>query len=237
MKKNSFTLIELLVVIAIIAILAAMLLPALNKARNSATRTACLNNFKQVGLALHSYADDYDNWLPARFGYNSGYAVLPYYLVGRRTSPAGYLPNASSAVNNSYYSPALACPADPNIDKYIGGPDSNTWYLYACSYRYRSGQWNTANGSDATPFKLERIKGNYTRHVLMHEWNNTAPSAGVAYRKTPLPSERFYSNRIGNIENLEDFIVDNPWHADNGSNVLYFDASASWNPYGQSLGK
>jgi prepilin-type N-terminal cleavage/methylation domain-containing protein/prepilin-type processing-associated H-X9-DG protein len=64
MKKKGFTLIELLVVIAIIAILAAILLPALARARESGRRASCQSNLKQLGLALEMYSQTFDTWFP-----------------------------------------------------------------------------------------------------------------------------------------------------------------------------
>ena len=122
-RKRSFTLIELLVVIAIIAILAGMLLPALNRARDSARTSQCISNLKQFGTAMQMYFNDNDSWTPHTVVWvsatvkNSWPVLLLDYTGGKnvtysKTSTSSHNLVSNNLVSNNGLPKIFYCPKD-----------------------------------------------------------------------------------------------------------------------------
>jgi prepilin-type N-terminal cleavage/methylation domain-containing protein len=133
MRRNAFTLIELLVVIAILGVLAALLLPAVQKVREAGNRLQCANHLKQLGLALHNYHDGHSSFPPGvvadssnlRNGRHSGLVfLLPYLeqqaLYQRYNFSLTWRDPANLAVGQTRVA-AFLCPSGPNDVPQDGG--------------------------------------------------------------------------------------------------------------------
>lgn len=157
-KSRGFTLIELLVVIAIIGVLVALLLPAVQQAREAARRTQCKNNLKQIGLALHNYHDA-NNTFPPSFciGFGDGgkwsplARVLPYLDQANLYNVANLNINYSTGVNltsgvTEMRIPVNICPSEINATVRTGPPNH-----FPPNYAFNLGSWKIfTHASDLT---------------------------------------------------------------------------------------
>jgi prepilin-type N-terminal cleavage/methylation domain-containing protein len=186
-QRHGFTLIELLVVIAIIAILIALLVPAVQKVRDAAARTQCINNVKQIGLATHGYHDA-NKRFPAlvsstanpKYGNYNGsimFSILPYIDQGPLyTIGLGNAADTLKAVATADV-PPYTCPSDPTVQSGWCGNNVGTWKAssYAANALLYGG--STTNGGRTPLYNLGNIPDGSSNTIAWIE----AYSAANAY--------------------------------------------------------
>lgn len=197
--KKGFTLIELLVVIAIIAILAAILFPVFAKAREKARQTSCLSNMKQLGVAVLSYVQDYDETLP-----NTWYG--PGAWPGAYQWPQAVYPYIKNWQ-------VFLCPSDSgrNIVSNNGAAGSSLSYAFSVAYYSGSGVAGVSASGPANK-ALAAVQD---------------PAGTVIMTESTGGTETGWANIAGQPANLTTWMGTAARHND-GVNVNFIDGHAKW---------
>jgi prepilin-type N-terminal cleavage/methylation domain-containing protein/prepilin-type processing-associated H-X9-DG protein len=176
-----FTLLELLVVIAIIAILAALLMPALSRAKQRAAQATCINNLKQLGLGMQMYIDDNRDTFPGMASQHSGFQASDW--IWWRTNNSAHPVQRSPIVANlaSADVKLFRCPLDTDNSARLAQSDDNGPYLYS----YSLTSYDVVNGANPgmssaftsgqnLPFKLANVHHPAGKIMLAEEPGSNA---------------------------------------------------------------
>ena len=216
---KNFTLIELLIVIAIIAILASMLLPALNKARGKAYQAFCINNQKNMGTATIMYADNYSGFFPwgvyssAPTLYSWVHLIAPY-CTGMKTPADAYTFSPSTGVlpQNINKFKIFICPANPH--QLFQEKNLVAWYFYVGNYAVNI---NILPSYSAKPqgLKMGQVRKPSQNGLMWDGYPD--PARYTAFNPTVL-----WSTDINKTNNANSAAT---YHA-NQTNLLYVDGHA-----------
>ncbi|OQA78860.1 MAG: hypothetical protein BWY31_04298 [Lentisphaerae bacterium ADurb.Bin242] len=217
--RKRFTLIELLIVISIIAILAGMLLPALNKAKQTAVGIQCLGQQKSIGIMLNSYCSDSNDILPLSNFLNPSWEAYTFQIkLSIQNYNVTYSEAVSFALKTKRGKYPWTCPADPkNWGDWNAGATN-----FLGNYSLNSDLLGYGNDSPADIPKIKYMKSNMFKMpsqcgVL---WDGPIPQPGEArylHRATNRAQTQWQIDSIG--------CVDYSKH-NNKTNVLFFDGHA-----------
>ena len=216
-----FTLIELLVVIAIIAILAGMLLPALNKARNRARSAACISNLKQLGTAIGMYLSDNNDWLLPQMTYlqagdgnyyKQAWSALLLDYIDKKVRPAAANSNLTKKLPSIFF-----CPSFPTHDNCFR---QSTHPGFGMNQNLRNTSGDPDTDYSSRRITENNITKNASKFILMGEnrlRNANNHTSGNVHRVIANSAiEKYMSDATDDSH----FFVPKLTHS-NGSNILF----------------
>lgn len=208
-KSPSFTLIELLIVIAIIAILAGMLLPALNKARNKAKDTQCANQLKTIGTWGQFYLDSYDGYFWYYFGPKSTGPLWIRLLVGMQQGKVEDLDNE--------FDKNFMCPTDPVLNKLEKPLNYDKFGKNVSSYGYSAHFYPDALKKKSSNIRLPG-KYFYIADASDEPYaNKSIVTEDGSIQRTRIGAQNYFSSAPNKIAS---------YHT-NGSNAVFVDGHVS----------